>query len=134
MSVKQMLNIEPEEMGFDVQIGTYINAQFMTLHQLGIGPDEGFSVWDADTVWTDFSTDKTLLEVVKQYVCLKVRMMFDPPASSIVSDAINNQIHELEWRLNIQAEKAWEEYPQDKNEEETNSSEDDLVSEEAGEP
>ena len=35
-------------------------------------------------------------------------MVFDPPASSIVADAYNSKIAELQWRLNIQAEKSWE--------------------------
>lgn len=107
MSVKRMLNVDPEEQAFDMEIGTHINGVFMTLWQLGIGPDDGFSVRDADTQWTDFSNDKTLVETLKEYVYLKVRMIFDPPASSIVADAYNSRISELEWRLNIQAEKSW---------------------------
>lgn len=105
MSIKKLLNVEHDDPAFDMDIGMAINAEFMTLHQLGIGPDEGFYVNDADTVWTDFSTDKTLLHSVKQYIYLKVRMIFDPPASSIVADACNNRISELEFRLNVQAER-----------------------------
>ena len=107
MTVKQMLNVPPEEMGFDTQIGVLINSEFMTLNQLGIGP-EGFTVHDADTKWTDFSNDKSLIATLKEYLSTRVRMMFDPPASSIVADAYNSKIAELQWRLNIQAEKSWE--------------------------
>ena len=105
MSIKKLLNVDPEEQAFDTDIGMLINGEFMTLHQLGIGPDEGFSISDADTKWTDFSKDKTLLEAVKEFVYLRVRLVFDPPASSVVTDAINSRINELEWRLNIQAER-----------------------------
>lgn len=105
MSIKKLLNVDPEEQAFDTDIGMLINGEFMTLHQLGIGPDEGFSISDADTKWTDFSKDKTLLEAVKEFVYLRVRLIFDPPASSVVADAINSRINELEWRLNIQAER-----------------------------
>ncbi len=105
MSMKKLLNVDPEDMAFDTDIGMNINGVFMTLHQLGIGPNDGFFVIDADTKWSDFSQDKTLIETVKMYVYLKVRMIFDPPASSIVADAINARIAELEWRLNIQAER-----------------------------
>jgi hypothetical protein len=31
---------------------------------------------------------------------MKVRMMFDPPVSSAVVEAMNHNIEELEWRLN----------------------------------
>lgn len=105
MSIKKLLNVEHNDTAFDTDIGMNINGVFMTLHQLGIGPDDGFFIIDADTKWSDFSKDKTLIETVKMYVYLKVRMIFDPPASSIVADAINNRIEELEWRLNIQAER-----------------------------
>lgn len=107
MSIKRLLNVDPEEMAFDTQIGMFINGEFLTLHQLGIGPAEGFSIHDADTKWTDFSDDATLLNTVKNYVYLRVRMLFDPPASSIVSEAINSQISELQFRLNCQAERHW---------------------------
>ena len=105
MSVKKMCNIDPEDQAFDTDIGILINGEFMTLHQLGIGPDEGFSITDAKTSWTDFSTDNTLIGSLRPYIGLKVRMIFDPPASSVVADAYNAKIHELEWRLNIQAER-----------------------------
>lgn len=105
MSIKKLLNIDELDSAFDTDIGMLINNEFMTLHQLGIGPDEGFSISDADTEWADFSDDKSLIETVKTLVFLKVRMIFDPPASSIVADAYRSRINELEWRLNIQAEK-----------------------------
>ena len=105
MSIKKLLNVDQEDQAVDTDIGMLINNEFMTLHQLGIGPAEGFSITDADTVWTDFSSDKTLIETVKILVYLRVRMLFDPPASSVVADAINSRINELEWRLNIQAER-----------------------------
>lgn len=105
MSIKKLLNVDEADDAFDTDIGMLINNEFMTLYQLGIGPDGGFSITDADTAWTDFSKDKTLLETVKTYVYMKVRMIFDPPASSVVADAFNSQIRELEWRLNIQAER-----------------------------
>ena len=109
MSIKRLLNVDPEEIHFDTDIGTFINSEFMTLTQLGIG-NPGFYIKDADTRWTDFSDDKSLIQAVKEYVYLRVRMVFDPPASSIVADAYNSKIAELQWRLNIQAEKSWEEY------------------------
>lgn len=105
MSIKKLLNVEEDDQSFDTDIGMLINNEFMTLQQLGIGPAEGFSVKDADVAWTDFSTDKSLLDTVKAFIYLKVRMIFDPPASSVVADAINSRIHELEWRLNVQAER-----------------------------
>ena len=68
MSIKKLLNVDHSDPAFDTDIGMQINSEFMTLHQLGIGPDEGFAIHDADTVWTDFSNDKTLIEAVKSYI------------------------------------------------------------------
>lgn len=105
MSIKKLLNVEEDDPAFDTDIGMLINNEFMTLSQLGIGPEEGFSIHDADVSWTDFSEDKTLIETVKSFIYMKVRMIFDPPASSVVADAYNSRIRELEWRLNVQAER-----------------------------
>ena len=39
--------------------------------------------------------------MVKTYIYMKVRLIFDPPTISSVIDAYKNQIAELEWRLNV---------------------------------
>ena len=105
MSIKKLLNVEHDDPAFDTQIGMAINAEFMTLYQLGVGPEGGFSITDADTKWTDFSTDKSIIETVKMLMGMKVRMIFDPPASSIVAEALNSRIAEYEWRLVAQIER-----------------------------
>jgi hypothetical protein len=89
----------------------------MTLHQLGIGPDTGFRIDDANTKWTDFSKDLLLIDAVKTYIYYRVRLVFDPPGSSVVADQINSRIAEAQFRMNVQAEKAWEGYLQNQNEE-----------------
>lgn len=105
IDIKKLLNIDPDDQAFDPDIIMLINNEFMTLQQLGIGPKAGFSIIDLTTNWADFSNDPTLIDTVKIFIYLKVRMIFDPPASSVVADAINSRIHELEWRLNVQAER-----------------------------
>ena len=104
VTVKKILNIDPTDQAFDTDIVLLINSEFLALKQLGIGPENGFSISDYDEKWSDYSTDKDLINTLKTYVALRVRMVFDPPASSIVSDAINARIAEDQWRLNVQAE------------------------------
>lgn len=104
VTVKKLMNIDPEEQAFDTDIVLLINSEFMVLKQLGIGPENGFSISDYNEKWSDFTNDKDLIDTLKIYVALRVRMLFDPPASSIVADAINSRISECEWRLNVQAE------------------------------
>jgi hypothetical protein len=75
----------------------------MILNQLGVGVD-GFAITDKKAVWTDFMPDETMVESVKSYVYLKVRLIFDPPQSSAVLGAIERTINELEWRINVYVE------------------------------
>ena len=103
-SIKKMLSIAEHDEGFDPELKDLINAEFLTLHQLGIGPEEGFSIESPDDEWDSYTTDKHLLDAVRQFIYLRVRLVFDPPASSTVAEAINGRISELEFRLNIQAE------------------------------
>lgn len=95
--VKQQIGIVPEYTAFDQQLLMCINSAFATLHQLGVGPEDGFEV-DSDTVWESYISTKRL-NFIKQYVSMKVRVMFDPPTSSFALDALNKQIAEYEWRI-----------------------------------
>lgn len=104
ISIKKLLNIDPIDTAFDSDLVMLINGEFMTLLQIGIGPEAGYSISGPDDQWLDFSSNQRLIEAVRTFIYLRVRMIFDPPASSVVADAINNRIAELEWRLNHQAE------------------------------
>lgn len=100
-SVKKMLGITEEYTHFNKDIVMHINSVFSVLNQLGVGPDEGFVITGADALWTDFLPEGKKLEMVKSYMYLRVRLLFDPPTSSSVMDAVNRQASELEWRLNV---------------------------------
>lgn len=103
-TVKKMLGITEDYEHFDTDLVIHINTVFSILNQLGVGPEDGFNITDKTEKWTDFIQDSKKLESVKSYVYLKVRLLFDPPQSSIVTEAVNNMISELEWRLNVAAE------------------------------
>ena len=100
-SIKKLLGITEEYEHFDPDIIMHINSAFMILNQLGVGPEEGFSIRDKSSTWDEFIHEGSNLEAVKTYVHLKVKLMFDPPLSSTVIEAIKSQINELEWRLNV---------------------------------
>ena len=102
-SIKKNLGIVPEYTAFDDQIILDINAAFSTLHQLGFGPDEGFEITGTDEFWSDI-IEEPRFNFVKSYVCMKVRVMFDPPTSSYALDALNKQISEYEWRIKSEIE------------------------------
>ena len=100
-SVKQLLGLSEAYTDYDNDIVLIINAAFMSLTQLGVGPEAGFSITDNKALWTDFLKNSIKLEGVKLYVSLKTRLSFDPPSSSFVLAALENQVKELEFRINI---------------------------------
>ena len=99
-SIKKLLGIAKEDTSFDQDIIMHINTVFAILSQLGVGPANGFSIEDDSAIWEDYLGNATNLELVKSYIYMKVRSMFDPPTSSILADAMNKNISELEWRIN----------------------------------
>ena len=104
-SIKKPLGYEAETTAFDDDIIMHINSVFADLAQIGVGPKEGFSISDANTTWRDYTDDDPLLANVKQYVYLKVRLVFDPPTNSSVLASYEKTIERLEWRLNVAADK-----------------------------
>ena len=104
-SVKQLLGIEDNYTEFDTDIIIHINAVFMILRQVGVGPVNGFTISDKYANWTEFlPKEDPNHEAVKSYMYAKVRLMFDPPASSILKECLQKTVDELEWRLNIEVE------------------------------
>lgn len=103
-SIKKLLGIAENYTNFDQDIIIHINTVFMTLNQLGVGSGEVFRIEDEYAVWSDYVSEETNFDAIKTYIYLKVKLVFDPPLSSAVMEAIKASISEYEWRLNIQAE------------------------------
>nr|DAT83165.1 MAG TPA: hypothetical protein [Caudoviricetes sp.] len=100
-SIKKMLGITEEYTHFDADLIMHINSVFMILTQLGVGPSEGFSIKGAEETWNQFLPEEQRLELVKTYMHMKVKLIFDPPLGSAVIEVMNRQISEFEWRLNV---------------------------------
>lgn len=98
ISTKKILNISAEYTAFDIDIITHINSVFNILNQMGIGL-ENYFIENTEETWDQFLGDGAGLNMVRSYVFLKVRMLFDPPTASFGIEAMNNQIKEFEWRL-----------------------------------
>ena len=86
---------------FDTDVMIHINSAFATLQQLGVGPPGGFAITGNAEVWNDFLPESVKLESVKTYVYLKVKLVFDPPLTSSVLEAMKEQISEYEWRFTV---------------------------------
>ena len=107
-SVKKMLGIEASYTHFDADLILLINSAFDTLHQLGIGPETKFSIQDETSKWEEFLVNDTRVDMAKEFVWLRTRLMFDPPSNSFVSDAMQKRLDELIWRMNVDVETEWE--------------------------
>lgn len=105
-SVKKLLGIAENYTEFDADIIMHINAVFLVLQQLGVGPEKGFSIVDANAVWDDFLPGDERARAIASYMGAKVRLAFDPPQSSTAMEALKNTVAEMEFRLNIEFDKA----------------------------
>lgn len=106
ISIKKLLGIDKDYVQFDQDIIININSALMSLTQLGVGPQSGFKIRGEEETWNDFIGERIDFESVKTYIYLKVRLTFDPPQSSYLIENIKEQLKEIEWRLNFQAEKS----------------------------
>jgi hypothetical protein len=105
VTIKKMLGIDRDYTVFDTDILVHINTALMTLNQMGVGDGDPFFVTTGTETWSDFLPNINELEMVKTYIYLRVKILFDPPSSSAVLEAYNNQIKEFEWRLYVACEK-----------------------------
>jgi hypothetical protein len=106
--VKKVLGLDPSYTVFDADVLMHINSAFSTLNQLGIGPQEGLMIEDDSATWDSLIGTDPRKNMVKSYVCLKVKQMFDPPGTAYLVDAMEKQVREIEWRLStLREETEW---------------------------
>lgn len=98
-STKKILGIPSDYAAFDLDILTHINSTFSILNQMGLGPTEGFDIIDDSSVWADFDVPAQQLNMIRTYIFLKVRLLFDPPTTGYLVSAAQEQIKEYEVRL-----------------------------------
>lgn len=102
--VKKLLGIDESYKVFDTDIIIHINTYLGVLNELGVGVP-GFTIENDTATWGEFLANATVpLNEVKSYLYLRVRQVFDPPASSVMSAAIDKQIDELGWRMTTKVE------------------------------
>lgn len=102
-STKKILGLESDYTAFDPDIIMHINSTFFELQQLGVGPDKGFTIADSSSKWQEFIGNDDI-EAVRSLMAMKVKLLFDPPATSFHLKAVQDVIDKLEWRLNVQME------------------------------
>lgn len=100
-SIKKLIGgIDENDHAFDTDIIMFINSQFAVLYQLGVG-DNGFTIEDDSTTWSDYLPNMDDVEMIKSYIAIQVKLLFDPPASAALLEAYKNKAAEYEWRINV---------------------------------
>jgi hypothetical protein len=103
-SIKKLLGIQADYTHFDTDLIICINSVLSILTQLGVGPAAGFSIFDSTSTWSDFAGSDKRLEMIKSFVHLRVRLLFDPPQNASLANAIDQMAKELEWRIQVAAD------------------------------
>lgn len=117
-TIKKLIGIDKDYGVFDIDLVVAINSSFTILNQLGVGPKKAFSISGPSETWDEFFSEEESIELAKSYAYLRARLLFDPPTTGVLHEAIERQISEFEWRLMIQA--------QEERGEETESSGEDV--------
>jgi len=96
--VKYGLGILPTNDGFDNELLININSVAANLVQLGI--------IDYDIVIDDGTTWPVLVNfqieaLIKQYIIIKVKLIFDPSANQSITEALKGSLPELEGRIKL---------------------------------
>lgn len=102
--VKQVVGQEWDDDTFDLDIKLHINSVFADLEQIGVGPKGGFEISDHTQVWDDFLLGNVTLNSVKSYIYIRVRLLFDPPATGPLAQSLQAQADKWEWRLMVQTD------------------------------
>lgn len=102
-SVKKKLGIMEEYEHFDDDLILAINSALSILTQVGVGPETGFAISDKNSKWSDFIGDDKRLNMVQQFVYVRVKTIFDPPSNSFVVEALKREADELIWRIEVAA-------------------------------
>lgn len=104
-TIRKMIGgIDSDESPFDQDLIVNINSVFTIVNQLGVGPKDAFSISGEDETWDDFFGDSRVINLVKSYMYLKTKLIFDPPTTGVLHEAMERQIKEFEWRLMSGAE------------------------------
>lgn len=102
-SIKKLMpgsSIPEEYTIFDDELILDINTELAILSQIGVGKlDSVFVITGTGELWSDFIDDPELLSLIPSYIAHRVKMVFDPPKSSIVMEQLKDKSKELEFRI-----------------------------------
>lgn len=104
LTIRERVVGSQDEAGFDTDLIMHINSAFADLWDIGVGPKEGFEIKDDKAEWTAFVNEPKVLNSVKEFVYLTVRLVFDPPTQAALLASMERRLSKLEWRLNVKCD------------------------------
>ena len=103
LTVKDQIGIDRKNTDFDKDLIICINPILFILYQEGL-TQENYEIMDDTMTWADILLEersKEALNVMVKWVGLRTRLLFDPPTSSVLLQALKDNAAELEWRAFI---------------------------------
>lgn len=100
-SIKKLLGIVESDTSFDSELIMLINSALMVIMQEWYGMDHAFRIEDKTATWDDILGEDVDYEGIKQYIFLRVKLIFDPPNNSSVIEAMRKEMEDLEWRMYV---------------------------------
>ena len=105
-TVKSMLGVEDSYEAFDVELITHINSALFVAYNIGVQLVKNYTIDGPNVTWSEICPDVNLIPLLKSYIGLKVRLLFDPPTTGVLHEAMERQVTEFEWRLYVESDPA----------------------------
>ena len=104
-TIKKCLDIDPDNKDFDIDILLHINSVLTIMKRLGIIPKTSKRISEDSVTWSQFIPDDSLdVEDIKDYIFLRVKLIFDPPQNQKHTDVLIDTYKEIEFGLMTQNE------------------------------
>lgn len=113
-TIKSLLQLEEDITDFDNDLIVLINSSLSKLYQVGIGA-KAFRITGGSETWDQLLTNEEYLDAIKEVVYIDVKLVFDPPTSSMVMEALKGVRQEDVDRIEMQIEATETKDPEDQD-------------------
>lgn len=104
LDIREMCDVGVKVDAFDGQLIPLINTFLFRSAQFGVGK-KGFFITGPGETWTDFIEENSeYFSALKNYISIRVKLIFDPPENGALLTALKEEAKELEWCLYNEAE------------------------------
>lgn len=104
LSTKKAIGYEPDYDVYDSDIMLHINSLLSKLIQVGYDFKPNYRVTSKEKLWSDILVGSPVDDMIKDYIYIKTKLVFDPPQNATVLTALKEEASELEWRVFFNSE------------------------------